>query len=120
MVSYNTRELAGAHTVATVPIGYADGVPRSLSTTGSVLIGGVWPYVMQSFQVRPSEPDREGPYIARNIEATREAYGVADVEVQNYSATTSLTPAELNESAESRVSTRLLDPTLISPAFEQL
>jgi alanine racemase len=36
-----TRELAGAHTVATVPIGYADGVPRSLSTTGSVLIGGV-------------------------------------------------------------------------------
>ncbi len=96
------------------------GIGLGLLLLTSVLIGGVWPYVMQSFQVRPSEPDREGPYIARNIEATREAYGVADVEVQNYSATTSLTPAELNESAESRVSTRLLDPTLISPAFEQL
>lgn len=86
----------------------------------SVLIGGVWPYVMQSFQVKPSEPDKEGPYIARNIEATRDAYGVADVQTQDYTAKTTLTPQQLNASAESRVSTRLLDPTLISPAFQQL
>jgi len=39
--SYGRRkELVGPHTVATVPIGYADGVPRSLSNTGEVLIGG--------------------------------------------------------------------------------
>lgn len=96
------------------------GVGLGLLLLTSVLIGGVWPYVMQSFQVRPSEPDKEGPYIARNIEATREAYGIADVETEDYTATTTLTPQELNASAESRVSTRLLDPTLISPAFEQL
>jgi uncharacterized membrane protein (UPF0182 family) len=86
----------------------------------SILIGAIWPAVMQGFQVKPSEPDKEGPYIARNIQATRAAYGVSDVEVESYSAKTSLTPAELASSAESRVSTRLLDPTLISPAFEQL
>lgn len=86
----------------------------------SILIGAIWPAVMQGFQVKPSEPDKEAPYIARNIEATREAYGVGDVEVESYSAKTSLTPAELASSAESRVSTRLLDPTLISDAFEQL
>lgn len=34
------RELAGDATVATVPIGYADGVPRLLSDVGMVLIGG--------------------------------------------------------------------------------
>ena len=34
------RELEGSHTVATVPIGYADGVNRSLSNAGSVLING--------------------------------------------------------------------------------
>ena len=96
------------------------GVGLGLLLLTSVLIGGVWPYVMQSFQVRPSEPDKEGPYIARNIEATREAYGLSDVETEDYTATTTLTPQELNASAESRVSTRLLDPTLISPAFEQL
>jgi uncharacterized membrane protein (UPF0182 family) len=86
----------------------------------SILIGAIWPAVMQGFQVKPSEPDKEGPYIARNIEATRDAYDVDDVEVENYSAKTTLTPSELAESAESRVSTRLLDPTLISPAFQQL
>jgi uncharacterized membrane protein (UPF0182 family) len=86
----------------------------------SILIGGIWPFVMQSFQVKPSEPDKEGPYIARNIEATRDAYGVADTKVEQYTAKTELTPDELTKSAESRVSTRLLDPTLIAPAFEQL
>jgi uncharacterized membrane protein (UPF0182 family) len=86
----------------------------------SILIGGIWPFVMQSFQVKPSEPDKEGPYIARNIGATRAAFDVADTKVESYTAKTSLTPAELTKSAESRVSTRLLDPTLIAPAFEQL
>jgi alanine racemase len=32
------RELEGSHNVATIPIGYADGVNRSLSGSGSVLI----------------------------------------------------------------------------------
>jgi alanine racemase len=32
------RELEGAHNVATIPIGYADGVTRSLSSSGAVLI----------------------------------------------------------------------------------
>lgn len=96
------------------------GVGLGLLLLTSILIGGVWPYVMQSFQVRPSEPDREGPYITKNIEATRDAYGLSDIETEEYTGTTELTPEELNASAESRVSTRLLDPTLISPAFQQL
>jgi uncharacterized membrane protein (UPF0182 family) len=86
----------------------------------SILIGAIWPAVMQGFQVKPSEPDKEGPYIARNIAATRYAYGVSDVEVQQYTSQTKLTSSQLAQSAESRVSTRLLDPTLIAPAFEQL
>jgi alanine racemase len=39
------NELEGGSNVATVPIGYADGVPRSLSRTGEVLIAGKrYPY----------------------------------------------------------------------------
>ncbi|MCH7563948.1 MAG: UPF0182 family protein, partial [Gemmatimonadetes bacterium] len=96
------------------------GIGLGLLLLTSVLLAGIWPYLMQSFQVRPSEPDREGPFIARNIEATREAYGVSGVEMEDYSAATTLPAEEVRESAESRVSTRLLDPTLISPAFQQL
>jgi len=91
-----------------------------LLALSSILIGAIWPAVLQGFQVKPSEPDKEGPFIARNITATRDAYDVSDVAVESYTAKTALTPAELTTSAESRVSTRLLDPTLIAPAFEQL
>lgn len=86
----------------------------------SVLIGGIWPAVMQGFQVKPSEPDKEAPYIARNIDATRSAYGVDEATSRPYTAKTTLTPDELTKSAEQRVSSRLLDPTLISDAFQQL
>lgn len=96
------------------------GIGLGLFALTSLLIGAIWPAVMQSFQVKPSEPDKEGPYIALNIDATREAFDVSDVTVQPYTAKTSLTPTELTQSAESRVSSRLLDPTLIAPAFEQL
>lgn len=91
-----------------------------LLAVSSILLGAIWPAAMQGFQVKPSEPDKEGPFIARNIEATRQAYDVADTQVESYSAKTDLTDTELASSAESRVSTRLLDPTLISDAFEQL
>ena len=96
------------------------GIGLGLMLLTSVLLGGIWPYAMQSFQVNPSEPDKEGPYISRNIEATRQAYDVADAQSEQYQAKTTLTPQELNASAESRVSSRLLDPTLVSEAFQQL
>lgn len=39
--SYGRRQkLEGPHTIATVPVGYADGIHRSLSDGGEVLIGG--------------------------------------------------------------------------------
>ena len=40
----------------------------------SVVIGGIYPLIVQQFQVSPSELVREEPYIQRNIEATRDAY----------------------------------------------
>ena len=39
----------------------------------SILVGGVYPAIVQQFQVRPSELVREQPYIERNITATRSA-----------------------------------------------
>ncbi|HET7326014.1 MAG TPA: UPF0182 family protein [Nocardioidaceae bacterium] len=86
----------------------------------AVLLGGLWPFIVQQFQVRPSEPDKEAPYIEQNIAATRAAYGVQDAEVDAYDAETSLSPAQLRDDAEALPGTRLLDPTLVSPAFEQL
>ncbi|MPZ94090.1 MAG: UPF0182 family protein [Propionibacteriales bacterium] len=96
------------------------GLSIGMLILSAILIGGLWPFIVQQFQVRPSEPDKEAPYIARNITSTRDAYGVQDSEVAEYNAQTTLTPAELRDDAEALPGTRLLDPTLVSQAFEQL
>jgi uncharacterized membrane protein (UPF0182 family) len=85
----------------------------------AVLIGGVYPMVVQALQVRPSEPVREAPYISRNIEATRDAYDIADAEITNYDATTEVQAAQLREDAET-ASVRLLDPAVVSSTYQAL
>ncbi|MEY5018409.1 MAG: hypothetical protein RJB54_327, partial [Actinomycetota bacterium] len=52
----------------------------------SFLISGVYPSLIQQFQVKPSESSKEAPFIQRNIENTRAAYGLDKVEVVDYSA----------------------------------
>jgi uncharacterized membrane protein (UPF0182 family) len=96
------------------------GIGLGLLVLSSILIGGLWPAIMQSCQVNPSEPDKEAPYIDNNITATRDAFGIDNVEVEPYSANTDLSRDELTAAAESTPGTRLLDPTQVSPAFEQL
>ena len=59
------------------------GVGISLLLVTSILLGLIWPAFVQHFQVNPSELDKEAPYIAKNIDATREAYDLNDIkEVQ--------------------------------------
>ena len=62
------------------------GLGVGLLVLSAILIGGVYPAIVQQFQVKPNEPDQEAPYIQRNIEATRTAYGIDDVDVQDYAA----------------------------------
>jgi len=97
-------------------------VGLALLALSSILLGVLWPGIVQQFQVNPSEPDKEGPYIARNIEGTRAAYGIDDenVEVTQYDANVSLSPDQLKADAESIPGIRLLDPALVSATFENL
>ena len=96
------------------------GVGLALLVLSSLLLGVVWPGVVQQFQVKPSEPQQEAPYLARNIAATREAYGIAGTEVSNYKANLKLTQAAVQADSASIPNVRLLDPSLVSDAFEQL
>ncbi|MGG5173623.1 UPF0182 family protein [Pseudarthrobacter sp. J1763] len=86
----------------------------------AILAGGIYPWAIQQFQVRPSERTLEKEYIQRNIEMTRSAYGLDKVSVKPYNATTTATAGALRGDAETAASIRLLDPNLISSAFSQL
>ncbi|MFB9889078.1 UPF0182 family membrane protein [Planobispora takensis] len=100
------------------PGGMLPGVAFGLLVLSAILIGGVYPALVQQFQVKPNEQAREKTFIARNIEATRKAYGIKDSEVIPYDAQGEANNA--NVSADSSVSgVRLLDPNLVGKTYQQ-
>ncbi|NDL61050.1 UPF0182 family protein [Phytoactinopolyspora mesophila] len=96
------------------------GIGAGLLVLSAVLLGGLWPFIVQQFQVNPTEADREAPYIERNIEATRHAYDIADVEIQSYEATTTVEAGQLADDAGTVPGIRLMDPSVIPQAYQQL
>ena len=86
----------------------------------SFLISGVYPALIQQFQVKPSESSKEAPYIQRNIESTRAAYGLDKVDVKDYQATISTSAGQLTNDVETIANIRLMDPNVLSATFRQL
>lgn len=91
-----------------------------LLVVSAVAVGGIYPAVVQRFQVEPNQQDRERPYIDRAIQATRAAYGLDAVETISYAATAEGERGALQQDAQTAASIRLLDPALVSDAFRQL
>jgi hypothetical protein len=91
-----------------------------LLVLSAVLIGGVYPFIIQQFVVKPNEQVKERPYIAREIASTRQAYGVAGAKIIGYQATAAENPAKLAIAAAAMPDLRLLDPGLVDAAFQQL
>ena len=92
----------------------------ALLVVSSVLIAGIYPGVIQQFQVKPSESSKEAPFIQRNIDATRSAYGLDDVSISDYQATVATNTGQLADDAATIANIRLMDPNVLSATFRQL
>jgi uncharacterized membrane protein (UPF0182 family) len=86
----------------------------------AIVAGSAYPTFVQRFQVEPAESTKEQPYIKRNIDATRAALGMDNVETQPYEYTPELTPAGLQANAETLRNIRLLDPGVVQPTYQRL
>jgi uncharacterized membrane protein (UPF0182 family) len=95
-------------------------IGTSLMIVSGLLLQGVYPWIVQSFQVVPNERTLEAQYIKRNIEATRLAYGIQGVDTIAYNAKTKATAADLRKDADTTANIRILDPSLVSESFRQL
>jgi uncharacterized membrane protein (UPF0182 family) len=91
----------------------------ALLVISAILIGGIYPAYTQQFRVKPNEVQREAPYIKRNIDATRVAYGIDQTELTQYAASTSATSATLRADQGTVPNARLLDPNVVAPTFQQ-
>jgi uncharacterized membrane protein (UPF0182 family) len=94
-------------------------VGLALLVLSAVLLGLIWPGIVQQFQVKPSEADREDSYINKNIEATRAAYDLGNVDTKSYEDTSSVATGQLAALDGQTSSVPLVDPQLVQQTFEQ-
>jgi uncharacterized membrane protein (UPF0182 family) len=95
-------------------------VGAAMLVVSSLVIGGVYPWIVQRFQVDPSARTLEAQYIKRNIDGTRAGFGLDKVNVVEYDATTTAEPGALRADADTTAHIRIIDPALVSDAFAQL
>jgi len=91
-----------------------------LLVLSAILIGGVYPAIIQQFVVKPNELAKETPYIQREIGSTQQAYGLAVVATTQYSATSAATSAQQALQVSTLQGMRLLNPDVVSSTFQQL
>ncbi|MDT5038973.1 MAG: uncharacterized protein QOE03_4158, partial [Micromonosporaceae bacterium] len=95
------------------------GVSLGLLVVSAVAIGGIYPAAVQAFTVAPSSLSKEPPYIQRSINATRQAFGLADVTSTPYQAATQAPPSSLSGDKDTVPNIRLLDPAVVSDTYTQ-
>jgi uncharacterized membrane protein (UPF0182 family) len=91
-----------------------------LMIVSSIILGGLYPWLVQQFQVVPNERTLEAEFIDRNIAATRKAYGLEDIQTIKYDAKTTATSGALRKDADTTANIRIIDPYVVSASFRQL
>lgn len=95
-------------------------IGTALLLVSALVVGVGYPWAVQELRVRPDEKSLESDYLARNIEATRAAYGIDEVQIERYDAVTDAEPGQLRGDAQTTANIRIIDPEIVSPTFAQL
>ena len=96
-------------------------IPVAIALYALVGVGGAgYATALQRFAVTPNEQVRESPYIEMNIQATRRAFDLDDVEVRELSGTAQLSFADIEENGPTLENVRLWDHEPLLETFGQL
>ena len=86
----------------------------------AIIVGAIFPGLLQRFQVQPNELVKETPYIEYNIEFTREAYGLNRIEEQSFPAEDTPSPQDIAENEQTISNIRLWDPRPLKDTYNQI
>lgn len=96
------------------------GVGVGVFMLSALLLGEIWPALVQSIEVKPDRASKEAPYVAAAIRATREAYALDDVHTTTYQPRTRLSRSQAKTVASSLTGLGILDPQLTARAVGAL
>ncbi|HJO19726.1 MAG TPA: UPF0182 family protein, partial [Acidimicrobiales bacterium] len=87
----------------------------------ALVMGNIYPAVIQNLRVEPAESEKEAEFIGRNIEATRLAFGLDGVEVLQLDGMDNVITAEdLLANPGTVRNIRVLDPLVVQGTFDRL
>jgi uncharacterized membrane protein (UPF0182 family) len=76
----------------------------------ALVIGVLYPTFLQALKVSPAQATLEAPYIQRDINATRSAYGLDQVAFHTFQGATTISPKQVVTDAATLANIRLWDP----------
>ncbi|MBM4433733.1 MAG: UPF0182 family protein [Chloroflexi bacterium] len=91
----------------------------ALWLVATVILLGVYPGIVQTFFVNPDPINRERPYLERHIQATRTAWGLANVEESAFDVAPNPQPADLQAYTDT-TTVRLWDWRPLLDTYQQL
>jgi uncharacterized membrane protein (UPF0182 family) len=86
----------------------------------SIVVGTIIPAGVQKFTVDPNEYQREQNYITRNINATRQAFGLTHVDPKKLDYQENLDPSTVDANRVTINNARLWDPDVIRATYQTL
>ncbi|MHC2995672.1 MAG: UPF0182 family protein [Candidatus Atribacteria bacterium] len=86
----------------------------------SILMGGVYPEIVQRAIVLPNEGTKERPYILNNIEATRLAYGLDKIKEEEFPVKEEISFEDIEKNEETIRNIRLWDWRPIKQTLRQI
>lgn len=86
----------------------------------SVLVGGVYPVLVQKFNVVPNELKKERPYIEHSIKYTRMAYNLDTVERKSFPAGKTLVADDIQQNLDTVENIRLWDYRPLQQTYAQI
>ena len=86
----------------------------------AIIIGAIFPALVQRFQVQPNELDRERPYIEYNIQSTREAFALSQVEEESFPAEEAPSAQDAAQNEETIQNIRLWDHRPLKDTYNQI
>jgi uncharacterized membrane protein (UPF0182 family) len=76
----------------------------------ALVIGVLYPTILQALKVSPAQASLEAPYISRNITATRAAYNIDKVTYNNFAGSSTITAGQIKADTATLANIRLWDP----------
>jgi uncharacterized membrane protein (UPF0182 family) len=84
----------------------------------ALVAGNIYPAFVQRFSVDPAESSKESAYVERNIEFTRMAYNLDNVDSRSFDYRQDLTSEDVLDNIDNVRSARILDPEAMRGAFQ--